>query len=219
MIVSKFAFVGKIFLISFIIVNLPNFFPINLFNVSYLIVLTTTIFDTSTLLVLSLSITKFVHKSQLIKVENLNNEEGTEEQLIERINSYKNKLNIDNKLSFIVAIFFAFITLIQPIILIIDINNKDIYSGNVINSINSSFNDQKSIIEELILKEKSLTNDKNELSKLENRITNLTKLRDKNIENYLKNNNFNKFSNVKIILRNIFLGLLFIFCFFKIYKI
>ena len=219
MIESKFAFIGKIFLITFILVNLPNFFPLNLFNVSYLLILTTTIFDTSTLLVLSLSISKLIHKSQLIKIENHNNQDVSEGKLIERANSYKNQLDIDNKISFILAISLAFFTLIQPIILIVDINNRDISSSYIVNSINSSFNDQKSIIEELILKEKSLTNDKNELDKLESRITNLTILKDKNIDDILKNNNNNKFANVKVVLRNILLGVLFVFCFFKIYKI
>ena len=58
-----------------------------------------------------------------------------------------------------------------------------------------------------------------ELDKLESRITNLTILKDKNIDDILKNNNNNKFANVKVVLRNILLGVLFVFCFFKIYKI
>ena len=120
MIESKFAFIGKIFLFSFLIVNLPNFFPVNLFNVSYLLILTTTILDTSTLLVLSLSISKFIHKRNLIRSENLNIQDSSEEQLRDRINLYKNQLNIDNKLSFIFVILFALLTLIQQIILIND---------------------------------------------------------------------------------------------------
>lgn len=219
MIESKFAFIGKIFLISFIIINLPNFFPINIFNVSYILIITTTILDTSTLLVLSLSISKFIHKRNLFRIENVYNQNVSDKKLKDRTNLYKNQLDIDNKLSFILAITFAFLTLIQPIILILDINNKDIYSGNIINSINSSFNDQKSVIEELILKEKTLNNDKEEVIKLENRIMDLTKLKDKNIEDFLKSNNNNKFVNVKIIIRNLLLGILFIFCFYKLFTI
>ena len=219
MIESKFAFLGKIFLISFLIINLPNLFPVNLFNVSYIIILSTTILDTSTLLVLSLSISKFVHTKNLIKIQNLNNQDSSDQLIIDRTNSCKKQLNIDNKLAFILSIFFAFITLIQPIVLIFDINKQDIYSGNIINSINQTFNDQKNIIEELILKEKSQNNDKKEVIKLENRIINLTKLKDKQIQDLLNNNNNNKFRNVKILIRNFLLGALFIFCFYKIYRI
>lgn len=219
MIESKFAFLGKIFLISFLIINLPNLFPVNLFNVSYIIILSTTILDTSTLLVLSLSISKFVHTKNLIKIQNLNNQDSSDQLIIDRTNSCKKQLNIDNKLAFILSIFFALLTLIQPIVLIFDINKQDIYSGNIINSINQTFKDQKNIIEELILKEKSQNNDKKEVIKLENRIINLTKLKDKQIQDLLNNNNNNKFRNVKILIRNFLLGALFIFCFYKIYRI
>jgi hypothetical protein len=218
MIESKFLFIGKIFLISFFIINLPYLLPVNLFNISYLIILTTTIFDTSSLLVLSLSISKFIHKRNLSKVENLNIKKGNNEYR-DQINTYSYQVHNDSKLSLILAISFAFFTLIQPILLAIDINAKDIFAGNVVNSINSNYLEQKNKIDELILKEKNQINDKKELSKLENRITNLTKLKNKNIERYLENNNANKFSNLKIIIRNFFLGLLFSLCFYKIYKI
>lgn len=219
MIESKFLFVGKIFLISFFIINLPNLIPVNLLDVSYLIILTTTIFDTTTLLVLSLSISKYIHKRNLIRVQNLNTQKKSNNEYIEQINTYSDHLRKDSKLSLILAISFAFLTLMQPILLAIDINSKDIYAGNVVNSINSRYLEQKNKIDELILKEKNQLNDKKELDRLESRITNLTNLKNKNIEQYLEGNNANKFTNLKIIVRNFLLGVLFSLCFYKIYKI
>lgn len=219
MLESRFLFIGKIFLISFFLVNLPNLLPVKLFNISYLIILTTTIFDTSSLLVLSLSISKFIHKKNLSRVINLNLQNKGNNEYTDQINTYTNQVYNNNKLSLILAISFAFFTVIQPILLVVDINTQDIYAGNVINSINSNYNDQKNILEELISKEKNQLNDKKELSKLENRIVNLTNFKDKNIEQYLKNSNANKFKNLKIIIRNFLLGTLFSLCFYKIYKI
>ena len=66
---SKFIFVGKIFLLAFLVINFPPFFPIRLFEVSYFFVITTTIFDTASLLVLSLAISKFIHAKNLKLVE------------------------------------------------------------------------------------------------------------------------------------------------------
>ena len=217
MIESKFAFIGKIFLILFFILNLPIFLPLDLFNVSYLILVTTTIFDTTSLLIISLSISKFVHKKNLDNLIKIQDKD--DKKISDKINLYKNQVNNDNKLSFILVISFAFITLIQPIILIVDINKSDIYSSAVINSLNSEYNNEKKIIEELILKEKKQDNNKNELNKLNMRRANLTKIKDRRIDQLVNNSNNNKFKNVKIIIRNILLGAIFIFCFCKIYNI
>ena len=219
MIQSKFAFIGKIFLILFFIINLPILFPVSLFNVSYLIVVTSTILDTTSLLVLSLSISKFIHKKNLNKIKSIKSQDTADNKLLDKINLYTNQVNNDNKLSFLLAISFAFITLIQPIILIVDFNNNDVYSSNLINAINSEYNKEKKLIEKFILKEKEQNNNKNELNKLDMRINNLTKLKDKKLEQIIENSNKNRFKNVKIIIRNIMLGVLFVFCFYKIYKI
>ena len=90
---------------------------------------------------------------------------------------------------------------------------KDIYSSAVINSINSDYNNEKKIIEEFILKEKNQNNNKNELNKLEMRLTNLTRFKDNKLEQLVESSNKSRFQNVKIIIRNILLGLLFVFCF------
>jgi len=218
MLESKFSFIGKIFLIAFFIINLPSLFPVN-FNVTYFLIVTTTIFDTSTLLIFSLAISKFIHIKNLSSFEKLNAQNSSDNKHLEQIKSFKIKINNDNKLSFIFAISFAFFTLIQPIILILDFNKNDVYSGAYINIINSEYNDQKSTIEDLILKEKTQNNDKKELKKLENRITTLSELKDKQIDQIIKDSNINKFANVKLILRNLLLGSIFTLCFYKILKI
>ena len=62
-------------------------------------------------------------------------------------------------------------------------------------------------------------NNENEIIKLENSISNLSNIRDKNIEQFLKSNTKNKFNTSKIIIRNIILGLLWTFVFYKLYII
>ena len=223
MLESKFLFVAKIFLISFFVINLPTLLPLDLFEVSYFFIVTTTIFDTSSLLVLSLSISKFIHIKNLKKIEstnmNIKVNEKNDNELVDQLNFMKLKINKDNQLSFLFAILFAFFTLIQPIILIIDINKNDLYSSAVVNSINMDFEKQTKIIEDLIFKEKSQIADTEELNKLERRIQNLTFLKDQSIDQFLKNNNSKKFNDVKIIIRNLLLGSLWTICFYKIYKI
>ena len=61
MLESKFLFVSKVFFLAFIIINIPNFFPLSFGEPSYWFLIFTTIFDTATLLVLSLSISKYIN--------------------------------------------------------------------------------------------------------------------------------------------------------------
>ena len=215
MIESKFSFIGKIFLISFCIINMPSLLPLNLFDVSYYLITTTTIFDTSSLLVFSLSISKFIHIKNLRIIENTYDINEN----VDQINSHRIKVNKDNQVCFVLSILFAFLTLIQPIILILDINKNDVYSSFILNSINMDYQKQTQIIEDLIYKEKTQIVDKEELNKLEKRIQNLSIMKDKSIDQFLKNSNSKKFNNVKIIIRNLLLGSLFTLCFYKIYKI
>lgn len=219
MLEAKFLFVGKVLFIAFIFINLPNFLPVNLFDVSYFFLITTTIFDTSSLLVLSLAISKFIHIRNFRKVEDLNSLDNNDDVLIDQISFYRNKLNDDNKLAFILVISFAFFSLIQPIILILDINKNDMYSSSIVNSINLDFNDNKKEIDNLILNIKSESGDKEELRKLQDNLNSLKNLKENNIQQILENNNRAKFQNAKIIIRNFFLGALWLLCFYKIYKI
>ena len=219
MIESKFLFIGKIFLISFFIINLPNLIPVNLLNVSYLIILTTTIFDTSSLLVLSLSISKFIHIKNFKFLENLHNKANDNNKFTERINEQISQIKSDNKLTIITTIFFVIITLIQPIILINTLNKSDIYASGVITSINNEFNSQKNRIETMLSREDREELDYKNVRKLEDSILNLARIKDENINQFLKSNNKNKLGNVKIIIRNFLLGMLYIICFYKIFKI
>ena len=142
----------------------------------------------------------------------------TGDEFSQRINRYSKQIIKDNKITFIIAIFFALITFLQPIILVFTINQSDNYSTAMINSINLEFKNQTKGIQELILKEeKNLDN--SELTKLENNILKLSKIKEKNIENVLNKINRNNFDSVKIIIRNILLGIIWTLCLFKIYKI
>jgi len=215
---SKFSFIGKIFLLAFLFINIPSLFPINIFEVSYYLVFTTTIFDTASLLVFSLSISKFIHVKNLKLLEDLNIKDNKNNTFPKRINEFTLQVKNDNKLLLIITIFFVIITLIQPFILVFNINKSDNYASSVITSINNQFNIQKKEIEVLISKEDSVSIDNN-IRNFEDRILNLSRIKNENIEQFLKSNNKNKFVNVKIIIRNFLLGLLWVLCFYKIYKI
>ena len=65
MLESKFLFVSKILFLAYFIINIPTFLPFNIFDTYYYFVTTTTILDTATLLVLSLSISKYIYIKNL----------------------------------------------------------------------------------------------------------------------------------------------------------
>jgi len=216
---SKFSFIGKIFFLAFFFVNIPSLFPIKILDASYFFVFTTTIFDTATLLVLSLSISKFIHIKNFKFLENLHNKANDNNKFTERINEQISQIKSDNKLTIITTIFFVIITLIQPIILINTLNKSDIYASGVITSINNEFNSQKNRIETMLSREDREELDYKNVRKLEDSILNLARIKDENINQFLKSNNKNKLGNVKIIIRNFLLGMLYIICFYKIFKI
>ena len=66
---NKFLFLGKVFCIIFIIINLVNIFPINLGDGIYYARNFNTILDTSTLLLLGFSIPKFLFTRKIISLE------------------------------------------------------------------------------------------------------------------------------------------------------
>ena len=68
------------------------------------------------------------------------------------------------------------------------------------------------------IQKKQITNQV-EINKLENSINNLSNVRDKNIDQFLKSNTKSKFNISKITIRNIILGLLWAFVFYKLYII
>ncbi|MCQ9203175.1 MAG: hypothetical protein JJ845_001625 [Prochlorococcus marinus CUG1436] len=91
--------------------------------------------------------------------------------------------------------------------------------SNFIISLEDEFKNKKYQIEELILISKTNAADKEDIQKLENRIVEFSNIKDNQISNFIKMNNKNKFNNTKIIIRNIFLGLLWALAFYKISKI
>jgi len=219
MLESKFLFVSKILFLAFIIINISNFFPFTFDQSSYWFILFTTIFDTATLLVLSLSVSKYINLKNLKFIENLYVKDSDNQNFIEKINLLKTKIIRDTKISFIVFIFFLISTLLQPVILLFDINKSDIYSTTVIESINKDFYNKKKNIEDIIAFKKTQTIDADEINKLETSISNLLNIRDKNIEQFMKSNTKNKFNTSKIIIRNVILGFLWAFVFYKLYII
>ena len=88
--------------------------------------------------------------------------------------------------------------------------------SNFIISLEDDFKNKKYQIEELILIAKTNKVDKEDIQKLENRIVDFSNIKDNQISNFIKMNNKNKFNNTKIIIRNIFLGLLWALAFYKI---
>ena len=224
MLERKFLFVGRTFLLAFFIINIPNLLPFNFGDTSYWILIFTTIFDTATLLVLSLSFSKYVNLKSLKIVENLYTQNIDNETFEEKIISLKNKIIQDRKISFIAFIFFLISSVLQPIILIFDINSNDVYSTVVIESINRDFDSKKKNIIDIISMQKKEIIDENEVKSenqinLENQISNLSNIKDKNIEQFLKTSTKRKFNSSKIIIRNVILGLLWTFLFYKFYII
>ena len=66
---NKFVFIGKSFVLIFIVINSISFFPIDIFNVFYFTNIFNILLDTGTLLLLGLAIPKFLY---IKKIENLN---------------------------------------------------------------------------------------------------------------------------------------------------
>ena len=65
MVSGRFIFIGKVFIIAFVLINFVNLLPINLNNLSYYIQFTTVLLDTATLLVLGVAIPRFSYLNEL----------------------------------------------------------------------------------------------------------------------------------------------------------
>ena len=81
------------------------------------------------------------------------------------------------------------------------------------------FADKKRNIEDIISIQKEQVNNENTIIELTNSISNLSNIRDKNIEQFKNKTTKNKFNNSKILIRNLILGLLWSFVFYKLYLI
>ena len=219
MLESKFLFVGKILFLAYLIINIPVFFPVKFFDTSYYFIITTTLLDTATLLVLSLSISKYIYIKNLKLLSNLSIKEANKDEFINKIEILKRQILNNSRFSFVFASLFLIITLIQPIVLISNLYKSEIYSSSVIESISAEFKNQEEIIKDLILKNNLNKIDDKNIKNLKKDITNLSNLKEKRINQFLKQNNIKKFDNIKIIIRNIILSLLWALVFYKIYKI
>ena len=85
MLEARFLFVSKILFLAYFIINLPVFFPIKFFQTSYYFVTTTTLLDTATLLVLSLSVSKYVYIKNLKLLNNSNINKENEDEFNKKI--------------------------------------------------------------------------------------------------------------------------------------
>ena len=212
---DKFIFVN---LLYFLIINIANYIPIEVLNLSYYLLITTNIFDTDTLLVLSISIPKYVYLKNLKILEGFNEIENSKSESI-NINLLRRKITNNRKLSSIFFACFLILTLIQPILLIFEFNRSDIYSSNIIRSIEADFEKSKKNIEDKILIHKSKLEGTKEITRLEDDIKNLLNNKNNRIKNFLTQNNKLKFNNSKIIIRNFLLGALWVLVFYKLSKL
>ena len=217
MIGSKFIFFGKIFILYFLIINIYNFFPVNLSDLNYYIIITSTIFETSTLLFIGTAISKYSILKQLSTLDQLNDNVLINQSYKDKINSLKLKNFRSKKISYVISILFLILTLFNPLLILLDFNKNDIFLSNVKISIEKDFKVKKQQIEQLIIAGKEMQADTKELKKLEDRINDLSTQKEKRVSDFLQINNQNKFNNTKLIVRNFFLGLLFTLAFYKLY--
>ena len=217
MIGSKFIFLGKIFILYFIVINLYNFFPVNLVDLNYYIILSTTIYETSTLLLIGTVIFKYSILKQLSTLDQLDVNEPGDSSYKDKINSLRIKNFRSKKISYVISILFLVLTLSNPILILLDFNRNDIFITNFKISIEKDYNIKKQQIEELIITGEEMQADTIQLNKLEDRIKDLSIQKEKRLSDFLQINNQNKFKNTKLIVRNFFLGLLFLLAFYKLY--
>ena len=220
---NKFLFVGKVLLVIFIVINAFNIFPLQLNDSLYYVKLFSTILDTSTLLLLGFSIPKYLFNKKIISLKNLKLTRKVEiNEIPLEIDKLEKKDYFNSKISKLISISFLIIALIQPLNLIFILNKNDFYVTQSLNSLNKSFDIQKTKIMETI--ENSKINTTEDISnkgngKNEEMLSNLEKNYKTKIDYLINNNNLNKFNQIKLIIRNIFMALVWSFAFLKLSRI
>ena len=220
---NKFLFVGKVLLVIFIVINAFNIFPLQLNDSLYYVKLFSTILDTSTLLLLGFSIPKYLFNKKIISLKNLKLTRKVEiNEIPLEIDKLEKKDYFNSKISKLISISFLIIALIQPLNLIFILNKNDFYVTQSLNSLNKSFDIQKTKIMETI--ENSKINTPEDISnkgngKNEEMLSNLEKNYKTKIDYLINNNNLNKFNQIKLIIRNIFMALVWSFAFLKLSRI
>ena len=219
MLLTRFLFLGKVFLVAFILINAVNLLPIRLYELSFYINLITVISDTTTLLILGISIPRYIYMQELQKLENFNKNKEIDSINENKIKSVRIKNFNVKKISYFIFVSFLVLTLVNPILLLLEVNRNDVYSSSIIISIENDFANKKNNIEEMIsLGEKNLVDNK-DLKKLKDSILDLSSQKNSNISTFTKRNNQNIFNSMILIIRNTLLCLLWVIAFYKIYKI
>lgn len=217
---NKFLFLGKTFISIFLIINLVNLFPMRLRDVFYYTKNINIFLDTTTLLLLGLSIPKFLVLRKISIKRNLLIKKAKEDDEIYcEIGKLEEKQNLNSTICKYLAIFFLIITIIQPINLIFVMNRSDFFISNVINSRNQVLDYRKSqILEDQQFNSENLTEDL--IKKREEQgkflINQLEESHKIEIDNLIRNNNSNKFEQIKFIIRNILMSLIWSFAFLKL---
>lgn len=221
---NRFIFLAKVFLLTFLIINLVNFFPINLSNVFYYTNIFNVLLDTTSLLLLGLAISRFLIIRRIetsLKIKSKNPEEN--KSIDKEIDKFEKKDSLNYKLLQFCLAFFIIIFISQPITLLFILNRNDLYINNTINSLSKSLDIKKNEILSMDKKpfNKELDQDsiKQKNEQKEEIIMNLVNQHDLTIDNLIKRNNIQKLNQIKFIIRNLFLSLVWAFGFFKLSKI
>lgn len=221
---NKFVFIGKSFVLIFIVINSISFFPIDIFNVFYFTNIFNILLDTGTLLLLGLAIPKFLY---IKKIENLNKiKHKNPKELSDidiQIDTLKLKEFFNNKLINFCLWFFIVVSISQPITLLFVLNKNDLFVTKSIAALDSALDITKKEI--LNMPKNILPNELNEdvIKQInedkKEKILNLENNYDKSIDNLIKKNNVQKFNQIKFIFRNILMSLIWAFAFLKLSKI
>tara|TARA_Y100001978_G_C23672169_1_gene424385 strand:+ start:582 stop:1229 length:648 start_codon:yes stop_codon:yes gene_type:complete len=211
---SKFLFISKFFIVLFIIINTSYLIPFDFLEVSFYTNLSTVIVDTATLLILGLAFPKFVFLKNIKKLKQLNNPDSSA-----KLEIIKKKCFYNTRISQFVSVAFVIIVIIQPINIIFTLNKNDIYSLSVIESFNNKLKIETKILE----KELNITNQESINSKDSIEINDkkefLKQMTKRNINNFIERNNKNIFNQIKFIIRNLIMGLIWALVFYKLSRI
>ena len=215
----KFSFIGSIFLTIFIVVNIVNLFPFQVYNVFFYTNFLNIFLDTSSLLLLGLGISKFftIRQIESLKISKKNRIEEFE-SIDSKINKLEKKEHRNYILSIILQFIFVFIFIIQPINLIFLLNSNDRYTNQMINSMDQVFDNQLKKIKKNDIKVTEDEISEKVINKKEN-INNLELNYERNLMNFIKSNNAQKFNQIKFIVRNALMSLIWALAFLKLSKI
>ena len=211
---SKFLLIARFLIILFVIINATYLIPLDIFEVSFYTNLSTVIVDTSTLLVLGLAFPKLVFLRNIEKLKELNNPDSSA-----KIEVLEKKCFYNSRISKIVSFVFILIVVFQPINIIFTLNKNDIYSLSMVESFNNKLkNDIKILDKELsIFNQESIDN--KESIEINEKKEFLKAMTQRNINNFIERNNKNIFNQVKFIIRNLLMALIWLLVFHKLSRI